>query len=104
MIDGDLASVRELFGHGMQSPAGDMFVHDGEVLCGVLAEAVHAGVDPGPKVEDESRGFMAFARTNFSDGAFGLAVRRSGMSVDEAVAALSQGQWDPFADVEIPLR
>jgi hypothetical protein len=101
MINGDLAMVRMLLDGGMKSPVAEMFVHDGEILCGQLAEGVHANFDPGPQVEAETRGFMRFGRS-FGKVAFGRAVRESGMSSDEAVAALSRGEWDPFADAEIP--
>src|SRR4051794_14183899 len=82
IINGDLADVRMLLSQGMQSPNAEEFVHDGEVLCEALASAVHAGEDPGPELERETRGFMAFSRSTFSTGAFGAALRRSGRSTD----------------------
>ena len=36
------------------------------------------------------------------DWAIGAAIRRAGLSSDEAVAMLTQGEWDPFADVQMP--
>lgn len=102
IINGDLATVRMMLGRGLQSPNAEAFVHDGEILCEALAEAVHAGQDPGPELEHETRGFMAFSRKNFGTRAFGDAARETGLSTDEAVAALAAGDWDPFADVEIP--
>lgn len=101
IIDGDLAFVRDLVARGLDSPAAEAFVHDGDILCGLLAESIHEQIDPGPDVELETRGFMAFGR-NFSQGALGKAVQRSGMSVDDAVAAMTKGEWDPFSEVEVP--
>jgi hypothetical protein len=103
MINGDLAQVRMMLDRGMKSPSAEMFVHDGELLCGALAEAVHAGVDPGPELESETRGFMRFGRS-FGTAALGAAIKRSGMSSDEALRAITSGEWDPFANVEIPTR
>lgn len=102
IISSDLAPIRELLACGLVSPAAETFVHDGEIMCARLAESVHLGADPGPEVESQTRGFMAFGRTNFSEAALGAAASRSGMSNDEAVEALKLGEWDPFADVEIP--
>jgi hypothetical protein len=101
MIMGDLMTVTELKARGMESPAADVFLHDGEILCTALAECLHTGVEPPPDMERETRGFMAYGR-NFSEGAFGAAVRKSGMSVPEASAKMAQGEWDPFADVAVP--
>jgi hypothetical protein len=102
IINGDLANIRTLLAQGMQSPSAEEFVHDGELLCAALASAVHVGEDPGPELERASRGFMAFSRTTFSSGAVGAAVGKSGLSTDEAIAAIRSGEWDPFADVEMP--
>ena len=101
IINGDLAQVRMMLDRGMVSPSAQAFVHDGEILCGALADALHEGVDPGPEVEAETRGFMRFGRS-FGNAALGNAIRRSGMSSDQALAAIMSGEWDPFADVEIP--
>jgi len=101
IISGDVEQVRSLLERGLKSPNGEMFVHDGEVLCALLAEAVHAGVDPGPELETETRGFMAFGR-QFSTSALGRAIRRSGMSDNDTTVAMRSGEWDPFAAVEIP--
>jgi len=100
-IDGDVGNARLLLSRGVRSPNAVEYVRDGEALLFVLAEAVHAGTDPGPELERETCGFMAFGR-NFTDGAIGAAIRRAGLSSDEAVAMLTQGEWDPFADVQMP--
>jgi hypothetical protein len=101
LIDKDLERVRLLLSRGMNSPTAETFLHDGELFCEALAEAVHAGVDPGEELERQTRAFMTFGR-NFGTAAFGSAVRRAGMSTDEAVTALTEGKWDPYADLEIP--
>lgn len=101
IIRGDIETARGVMNLGVQSPTGEMFVHDGEILLSALADAVHAGVDPGPELERETRGFMAFGR-NFNEGAIGAAIRRSGMSVEEAAVMMRNGEWDPWADVPIP--
>lgn len=101
IIKGDVDTVEDLLARGMESPNAEAFVRDGRAYCATLAEAVHEGADPGPQAETETRAFMAFARNNFSDGALGGAVRRSGMKPDEAVAALVRGEFDPFADVQM---
>jgi hypothetical protein len=101
IIGGDVANARGFLNAGVQSPSGEMFVHDDEIMLSALAEAVHAGIDPGPELESETRGFMAFGR-NFNEAGIGAAVRRSGLSSDEAAAMLIQGEWDPWADLEIP--
>jgi len=44
---------------------------------------------------------MALGR-NFSDGAIGAAIRRSGMSTEEAAVRMRNGEWDPWEDVQIP--
>lgn len=103
MISGDVGNARLLLSRGMQSSNAEEFVRDGEVLLSALAESLHAGVDPGPELERETRGFMAFGR-NFNTGAFGAAVRRAGLSTDDAVALLTHGEWDPFTDVQMPER
>jgi hypothetical protein len=102
IINGDLATVRTLTSRGLKSPTVDVFIHDGDLLLAVLAEAVHAGVDPGPELEHETRGFMRFGHRAFGTAALGSAIRRSGMTSDEAIAAIAAGEWDPFEDVEIP--
>jgi hypothetical protein len=102
IINGDLAKVRALLAHGLESPNAEIYVHDGELLCSALAEAVHANLDPGPELEHETRGFMRFGQAEFGDGALGRAVRRAGLSADEALAAMARGERDPFADIEIP--
>lgn len=104
IIHGDITQVHALLAAGMQSPNAEMFVHDGQVLCNVLAEAVHTATDPGREVEQESRGFMAFARQNFGTSAFGKRIRNSGMDTPAAIAAITSGAYDPFEDVSIPLR
>lgn len=81
----------------MQSPTADEFVRNGEALLLALAEAVHAGTDPGRELELETRAFMAFGR-NFTDEAIGAAIRRAGLSSDEAVAMLMEAEWDPFGE------
>jgi hypothetical protein len=101
-ISGDLAIVLRMFERGLKSPNAATYVHDGQLMCDVLAEAVHKGVDPGPEVERESRGLMRFGHQHFGYAAFGRRVLESGLSEDEAMAALASGEWDPFADVEIP--
>ena len=102
IISGDLVGVQALLERGMKSPSAEEYVHDGQLLCAALADAVHAGVDPGPELEQETRGFMRFGNANFGTAALGAAIRRSGLSTDEAVEALTRGEWDPFADVESP--
>ena len=102
IISGDLGPIRSLLALGMVSPAAETFVRDGDIMCERLAEGIHLGADPGPEVESQTRGFMAFSRNNFSEAALGVAASRTGMSNDEAVAALKLGEWDPFADVQIP--
>jgi hypothetical protein len=101
IIRGDIETARGVMSLGVQSPTGQMFVQDGEILLSALAEAVHAGVDPGPELERETRGFMAFGR-NFSEAAIGASIRRSGMSAEEAAVRMRDGEWDPWADVQIP--
>ena len=78
-----------------------MFVHDGDIMLAALAQAVHAGVDPGPELESETRGFMAVGR-NFTESGIGAAIRRSGLPTDEVAAMMLQGEFDPWADLEIP--
>lgn len=102
IIEGDVETVRVMLHRGMQAPNAQEFVRDGETLLGGLAEAVHAGDDPGPELETETRGFMAFARQNFSESALGAAIGRAGLSSDEAIALLTAGDWDPFEDVQMP--
>lgn len=104
MIRGDVRLVEDLLRRGVVSPNGERFVHDGLLFCEALAEAVHAGIDPGPEVEQETRGFMAFARQHFGQAALGRSLRTAGMSVEEAVVALNAGQFDPFAEVDYPLK
>jgi hypothetical protein len=104
IITKDAAFVRTLVSLGVKSPNAEIFLHDSVNLSAALAAAVHAGADPGPDVDAETRGFMRFAHANFSDGAFGAAARRSGLSEQEAAMALKDRSWDPFADVEMPLR
>ncbi len=101
-IGSDVANVRMMLRHGMQSPSAEAYVRDGELLCQALADAVHAGVDPGAELERETSGFMRFGNANFSDAAIGASIARSRMSVDDALAATRSGEWDPFADVEVP--
>lgn len=101
IINGDVRTARELLDRGMKSPNAEVFVHDAEGVLTILADAVHAGVDPGPELEVQTRGFMAFSR-QFSEGALGAAGRRAGLSADDGAAMLSRGEWDPFADAEMP--
>ena len=100
IIDGDVRTVHTLLARGMQSPNAEEFVQDAEVVLAVLADAVHAGVDPGPELEKQTRGFVAFSR-QFNEGALGAAIKRAGLSSDEAIDRLTRGEWDPFADVEM---
>lgn len=72
-IAGDVAKLRLMLEREMKSPTAARFVMDGELLCAGLADGIHAGVDPGPELESETRGFMAFYRHNFSTGKFGQA-------------------------------
>lgn len=102
MIAGDIAVIQDLLDRGVESPNADIFVADGQLFCDQLADAVHDSVDPGDDLEYGSRQFMAFARNHFSAGALGRAVSKSGMSDTDAVAALRNGTWDPFADVPWP--
>jgi hypothetical protein len=102
MIDGDVQMTLRMLDGGLQSPNAEEFVRDGAVLLAALAKSVHEGVDPGPELEEETRGFMAFARVNFSENALGGAVERADLSSDAAVALLTAGKWDPFADVQMP--
>jgi hypothetical protein len=102
IIRADVRQIEMLLDGGMQSPNAEQFAHDGLALCGVLADAVHLGMDPGPEVESETRGFMAFSRENFGTAAFGRQIRQRGLSSDQAVAEVAAGEWDPFADVEMP--
>jgi hypothetical protein len=104
MISGDVALIEGLLAQGLASPNAEMFVHDGRLLLDVLADAVHVNVDPGIEVEQETRGFMAFARTYFSENAMGRTIEESGMSIDEAARALLEGRFDPFAELDYPLR
>jgi hypothetical protein len=101
IINGDVLTAQTLLDRGMKSPNAEEFVQDAEVVLVALADAVHAGVDPGPDLQTQTRGFMAFSR-QFSEGALGVASRRSGLATDEVAALLVSGQWDPFADVEMP--
>ena len=102
IIYGDIGQIAQLLAIGMDSPNAEEFVSDGKGICEGPAACVHEGVDPGPEVERLSRGFMAFARKNFGPRALGSQIRRSGLSNDEAVAAMRAGQFDPFADVDMP--
>ena len=100
-IGGDVARARGWLSAGVESPTAEMFVHDGDIMLATLSEAVHAGVDPGPELESETRQFMAFGR-HFTESGIGAAIRRSGLSTDEVAAMMLQGQFDPWADLEIP--
>ncbi len=102
IIAGDVETVRVMLRRGMQSPNAEEFVRDGETLLDGLAVAIHAGDDPGPELETETRGYMAFARQNFSESALGAAIGRAGLSSDQAIEMLMQGEWDPWVDVEMP--
>jgi PAS domain S-box-containing protein len=97
----DIDAARGVMSRGVRSPAGQMFVDDGEILLSALAEAVHAGVDPGPPLTRQTRKFVAFGR-NFREAAIGASIRRSGMSAEEAAVRMRAGEWDPWADVQIP--
>src|SRR5262249_52274153 len=95
----DVTPISEMLRMGMRSPNAEEFVRDGNVICATLAEAVHTGVDPGPLVERETRGFMAFARQNFIFGAWKLP---PGMNEDDAANAIRSGEYDPFEHVSMP--
>ncbi|HEY4280384.1 MAG TPA: hypothetical protein VGM91_19335 [Conexibacter sp.] len=103
-IRGEVAVVERILELGVKSPNGEMFVHDGLTMCEALAAAAHVGIDPGPEIRQQTAGFMAFARQSFSEAAIGRNVRASGMSADEAAAAMRAGRHDPFAGIDYPLR
>lgn len=102
IINADLSHIRFLLERGMQSPSAEAYLHDGDIFCAALADAVHTGLDPGPELERETRGFMRFGHTCFGERALGSRIRRAGFGVEEAVALISTGEWDPFDAVEIP--
>ena len=77
-------------------------MRDGEILLGALADGLHNATDPGGELETETRAFMAFARQNFSEAAVGAAIGSSGLSSGEVLAMLTRGDWDPFANVQMP--
>ncbi|HWK30112.1 MAG TPA: hypothetical protein VNS09_26310 [Solirubrobacter sp.] len=51
IIDGDVASVRTLLARDLSSPNAEVLVHDGDLLLAELADAVHTGIDPGPRLQ-----------------------------------------------------
>ena len=97
IIRGDVRTARAARDQGMKSPNAEAFISDAEAVLAALADAVHAGVDPGPELEAQSRDFMAVSR-QFGEAALGAAIARSGLSGDEAFSLLANGSWDPFAD------
>lgn len=101
IIGGDMQAAQTLLDLGMRSPNAEEFVQDAEVVLAALADAVHAGVDPGSELERQTRDFMVYSR-QFSQGAVGAAMRKTGLSSDEAANVLMQGELDPFADVQKP--
>ncbi|MBB4663166.1 hypothetical protein [Conexibacter arvalis] len=104
IIRADVAVVERLVERGMKSPNSEAFVHDGLLMCADLAEAVHAGVNPGPVLQEQTAGFMAFARQNFSEPVLGRNLREAGLSVDQAVAEIGAGTLDPFENVDYPFK
>jgi hypothetical protein len=44
IIGGDVATARGFLSAEVQSPTGETFVHDGEIMLSALAEAVHTGI------------------------------------------------------------
>jgi hypothetical protein len=101
VILGDLTKVEMLRRSGLASPNADQFVEYGRVLLAALKEAVHTGTKPGHELETETRGFMALGR-QFGTAAVGRAVMRSGVSSDEAPAAIRAGKFDPFMGINMP--
>lgn len=82
---------------GMESPNAEAFVADGREVMEQIALALHEGEDPGPNVEAASRDFLERTREGFTHAALGRAIRASGVPEDQALAAITNGELDPFA-------
>lgn len=73
----------------VHSPAGALFVAEGEQWSAILAEAIHNDEDPDPNVESAVRQWQKRGRTTFRATGLGHAIRASGMSEEEAGQAIA---------------
>ena len=94
----DVGRIDELLARGLQSPNAVKFVREGNALLVQLGEGVHTRTDPGPAVKRDCRQFMRRARERFRAVRIRRAARRARVDTDEAVEAMANGRWDPFAD------
>lgn len=93
-IANDATQVELLLQRGMQSPNARTYVAEAREALGALATAVHESKDPGPAVESQTRELLAWGRK--VPAKLGAAARRSGLSEDDALAAITRGAIDPF--------
>ena len=92
----DVARVQRLRATIPYSPTLDEYIDDGMTVAVAIAQAVHDGGRPDDRLEQGSAGWRAAGR-HYTTGGLGKAVRKSGLTVDEAVAGMQAGTYDPFA-------
>lgn len=98
----DVREIENLLQAGMRSPHGEAYVELGLMWCSLLAEAVHRGELSRVGFSDAFTNWDQEARRVVGAKPLGEALLASGMDREEFLAAVCNGELDPFAHGAVP--
>lgn len=102
----DVRQMERFLEIGLVSPNATTFVEQANLWCEGFAEAVHLRIKPDDDTPDSSQiylGWLKMVKPFVNVPLIGKMVRDAGLSSEEAVALMSRGELDLWADVEMPV-
>jgi hypothetical protein len=98
-----VARIEQLVGRDIDHAQIQQWYGDGEEIARALADAIHGEIDPRMLDESAVRAWQADGREIErvyirNTAALGRAIRKSGLSDEEAAKAIALGELDPFAE------
>lgn len=94
-INEALLRVQHLLDIGLISPNATTFIEQGTAWRARYVDGLHKGIEP------DDYHWWSSALPFHMD--FNRMVRDAGLSLDEAMARISAGKWDPYADARYAL-
>ena len=103
----EMRRIEQALGVGLESPNATMFVGQANDWCGAFAEAIHLTIQPDEQQPGFTQVYLTLTwlragKPFVSVALIGKMVRDAGLSSAEGAARMSRGEWDPWADVEMP--